>query len=149
MEVKKTYKVFRFQNEVFWKSGRRGTISSPGKPELEVSSPPEFKGEAGIWTPEDMFVASVNACTLMTFAAYARHKGLGLVSYECAGEGVLEYVEGKYRFTEIILHPHIVVKTPQDVEPARKILEDAHQSCLVTNSITTEVKVFPDIRVAA
>jgi len=62
---------------------------------------------------------------------------------------VLEYVEGKYRFTEIDLHPHIVLKSLADLERARQILEEAHSGCLVSNSITTTVKIIPDIRVAA
>ncbi len=147
MEPKKTYKVFRYESDVCLKSGRRGTVCSPGKPDLEVSSPPEFKGEAGIWTPEEMFVASVNACTLMTFLAYARHKGLDLVGYESDAEGVLENIEGKYRFTEITLHPHIRVKSPEDAERAREIIQDAQANCFVTNSLSLPVKIFPEIRV--
>lgn len=149
MEAKKTYKVFRFESEVRWKSGRRGVICSSGKPDVEVSSPPEFKGEAGIWTPEDMFVASVNVCTLMTFAAFAQNKGLAVAAYESDAEGVLEFEEGSYRFTEIILHPHIVVKSQDDVDKAREIIESAHKKCLITNSITAQVKVFPELRVAS
>jgi organic hydroperoxide reductase OsmC/OhrA len=133
---------------VLWKSGRRAVVSSAGKPDIEASSPPEFKGEAGFWTPEDMFVASVNLCTLLTFVAFAQHKGLEFVSYECAAEGVLENVEGKYRFTEVILHPHVTVKSQEDIERAREVLDSAHKGCLVSNSITATVKVFPDFRVA-
>jgi peroxiredoxin-like protein len=149
MEVKKSYKAFHYQTDVSWKSGRRAVISAPGRRDLEVSSPPEFRGEAGFWTPEDMFVASVNLCTLLTFAAFAERRDLEFVGYESAAEGVLEYVEGKYRFTEIDLHPHIVLKSPADLERARQILEEAHSGCLVSNSINTTVKIFPDIRVAA
>ncbi len=149
MEAKKTYKVFRFESEVRWKSGRRGVMCSSGKPEVEVSSPPEFKGEAGIWTPEDMFVASVNVCTLMTFAAFAQNKNLDIAAYESDAEGVLEYQDGSYRFTEIILHPHIVVKSQDDRDKAREIIENAHRKCLVTNSITSQVKIFPEIRVGS
>ena len=149
MEPKKAYKVFRYQADVFWKSGRRAVISSGGKPDIEVSSPPEFKGEAGFWTPEDMFVASVNLCTLMTFVAFAQRKELDFVSYESAAEGVLEFVDGKYRFTEIILHPHLVLKSESDIGRAQQILDDAHKGCLVSNSITAAVKVFPEVRIAA
>jgi organic hydroperoxide reductase OsmC/OhrA len=148
VEPKKAYKVFRYRTAVLWKSGRRAVVSSAGKPDIEASSPPEFKGEAGFWTPEDMFVASVNLCTLLTFVAFAQHKGLEFVSYECAAEGVLENVEGKYRFTEVILHPHVTVKSQEDIERAREILDSGHKGCLVSNSITATVKVFPDFRVA-
>jgi organic hydroperoxide reductase OsmC/OhrA len=61
---------------------------------------------------------------------------------------VLENVEGKYRFTEVILHPHVTVKSQEDIERAREVLDSAHKGCLVSNSITATVKVFPDFRVA-
>jgi organic hydroperoxide reductase OsmC/OhrA len=148
MEPKKAYKVFRYHTDLLWRADRRAVVSAAGKPDIEVSSPPEFKGEAGFWTPEEMFVASINLCTLLTFVAFAQHKALEFVGYECAAEGVLENVEGKYRFTEVILHPRITVKSEEDVERAREILDTAHKGCLVSNSITTAVKIFPDLRVA-
>jgi organic hydroperoxide reductase OsmC/OhrA len=94
-----------------------------------------------------MFVASVNACTFETFMAYARHKGLDVVGYESDGEGVLEHSDGKFRFTEITLRPHVRVKTQEDAERAREIMQDAHAGCFVTNSLSLPVKIFPEIRV--
>ncbi len=147
METKKAYKVFRYENEVCWESARRGTISSAGKPDVAVSSPPEFKGEPGRWTPEDLFLSSVNLCTMLTFVAYAQHRGLNFVGYESDAEGTLENLDGKYRFTEIVLHPHVRVTSQEDVEPARELLASAHRDCFISNSVSTPVKVFPDIRV--
>jgi len=147
MEVKKAFKVFRYASEVQWKSGRTGVVRCPGKPDLAVSSPPEFKGEAGKWTPEDMLLASVNVCTMLTFLAFAQHAGLNFTSYESTAEGTLESVEGKYRFTEVSLHPTLTLKSQADVEPARKILGDAHANCFVANSITAAVKIIPQFSV--
>jgi len=148
MENNKGYKVFRFESDVAWTKEKECTVCASDKPEIQLSSPPEFKGLAGVWTPEDMFVASVNVCTLMTFLAYAKHKNLGLAGYESSVEGVLEYSNGKYRFTEITVHPHVTVKTQEEVALARKILQDAHDNCLITNSIVAQVKIFPDFRIA-
>ncbi len=149
MENKKGYKVFRFDSDVGWTGERECTICASGKPEIQLSSSPEFKGRSGVWTPEDMFVASVNVCTQMTFLAYAKHKNLALSGYESSVEGVLEYSNGKYRFTEITLHPHVTVRTQEEVDRAREILLDAHNNCLISNSIVAQVKIFPDFRVAA
>jgi organic hydroperoxide reductase OsmC/OhrA len=147
MEPKKVYKAFRYESEVFWKSGHRAAVCSPGKPDVDVSSPPEFKGEPGVWTPEEMFVASINACTFMTFLAFARHKGLEFVGYESDAEGLLENVEGKYRFTEITLNPHVRIKSDEDLNRAREILDDAHTNCFLTQSLALPVKMFPQIHV--
>ena len=147
METKRTYKSFSYEDNITWKSGRRGMVRAAGKPDLEVSSPPEFKGEAGIWTPEDLFVGALNTCILMTFVAFATQKGLEFASYECRAEGKLEFVERKYRFTEVKLSPQIAVKSEADVERAKQILESAHANCFISNSISSAVTLTPEIRV--
>ena len=148
METKRSYKSFSYENNVTWKAARRGMVRAASKPDLEVSSPPEFKGEAGIWTPEDLFVGALNTCILMTFVAFATQKGLDFASYDCRAEGRLEFVEGKYRFTEVKLYPQVVVKSPADVERATSILEIAHANCFISNSISSAVALAPEIRVA-
>jgi len=147
MEVKKVYKTFRYQNSLAWRSGRRAVISAAGKPDVDISSPPEFKGEAGHWTPEDMFVAALNGCVLLTFVAYALHKGLEFTSYESGADGMLENVDGQYRFTEVTLRPRVTVKSAADVERTHKLLADAEASCLVRNSIRSSVKLVPEVLV--
>lgn len=148
MQPRKVYKVFRFASEVRWKSGRRGVVCSAGKPDLEVSGPPEFKGAEGLWTPEDLFVAALNLCTMLTFVAFAGHKGLEFADYQSDAEGTLEFLEGKYRITEVSLYPHVTLKSPADIEPGQEIMRDAHAQCFIANSISAQVKVFPQFRVA-
>jgi organic hydroperoxide reductase OsmC/OhrA len=147
MEPKKAYKSFRYKNELVWKSGRRGLMSSPGKPEIQVGSPPEFRGGPGVWTPEDMFVGALNACLMLTFLAFADRKGLGLVAYETSAEGSLEHVEGRYRITEVAVRPSVVVKSEVDLEAAREIMHMVEENCFISNSITARVKLEPEFRV--
>ncbi len=148
MEAKKTYKSFSYRTSLAWKAGRKGMASAEGKPELEFSSPPEFKGDTGIWTPEDLLVTALNTCILETYLSFAERKGLSLAAYESAAEGLLEFTDGRYRFTEIALQLRIAVKTPEDVEKAKELIEVAHANCFISNSITAAVKISPDIRVA-
>lgn len=123
-------------------------LGSEGKPEFRVASPPEFKGEAGVWTPEDLFVAAVNICTMTTFLAFASRRHLPLLGYESDAEGLLEFVDGVYRFTRVTLRPEIVVETGAAVADAEKILHDAHLNCLIANSIKAEVIIDPIIKSA-
>src|SRR2546425_3642932 len=74
MEPKKAFKSFRYKNALVWKSARRGMVSALGKPSLEVGSPPEFRGEPGIWTPEDLLVGALNSCLMLTFLALAQSR---------------------------------------------------------------------------
>jgi len=130
-----------------WKSARRGVMSSLGKPELDVGSPPEFRGEPGVWTPEDMYVGALNACLMLTFLAFADRKDLGLVAYETTAEGLLEHVEGRYRITEVTVQPSVVVKSEVDLEAAREIMSKLEENCFISNSITARVKIEPQFRV--
>jgi organic hydroperoxide reductase OsmC/OhrA len=105
MATGKTYKSFHYSNSLVWDSARRGHTSAPGKPDIEIGSPPEFKGEAGVWAPEEMLVAALNACMMLTFVAFAQGKKLAFVAYESAAEGLLENVDGKYRIVEVSVQP--------------------------------------------
>jgi organic hydroperoxide reductase OsmC/OhrA len=149
MESKKSWKSFRYQTQAVWKQARRIKASAAGKPDLEISSPPEFKGDQGIWTPEDLFVTALNICIMETFLAFAEQKGLGLAAYDSSAEALLEFKDGKYRFTEITVHPQVALKSPDDVERARQIMKSAHDNCFVSNSITSSVSVLPEFRIAS
>ena len=51
-----------YSTEVEWTGDRHGDLRAPVLPNLHVDAPPEFKGHDGVWTPEHLFVASVNSC---------------------------------------------------------------------------------------
>jgi len=140
------HKTFTYRTSLQWADNRAGWLHAEGKPDWRISSPPEFKGEAGTWTPEDLLVAAVEACTMTTFIAFAQRLNLALVSYDSQAEGVLEHVEGSYRFTRIILRPQLVIAESAAIAQAEKTLHDAHRACLIANSICAEVVLEPVIK---
>ncbi|MEX1277197.1 MAG: OsmC family protein [Bacteroidota bacterium] len=140
-------KSFTYHVDVAWLENRAGTLSSEGKPSFRVASPPEFKGEAGTWSPEDLFVAAVNACTMTTFIALATRLQIPLVSYTSDAEGTLEFVDGGYTFTNVVLRPVIEVGSAEAVLQAEHTIHAAHKNCLITNSVKSRVVVEPVIRI--
>ena len=149
MEAKKAYKSFRYNNSLVWNSARRGRTSAPGKPEMDVGSPPEFKGEPGVWSPEELLVGALNACLMLTFVSLAQSKGVQFAAYESAAEGLLENVDGKYRITEVSVQPSVVLKSRADLEAARAIMNEVEKNCFISNSITAKVKLAPQFRVGS
>jgi peroxiredoxin-like protein len=113
---------------------------------VAVATPPEFKGHEGIWSPEDLFVASANVCLMTTFLAVAERAGLPLASYESAAEGRLELVEGKFQFTAITLKPTITLKAVSDAAKAKELIEKAEANCLISNSMKAKVTLEPVIQ---
>jgi organic hydroperoxide reductase OsmC/OhrA len=147
METKRAYKSFRYQNRVLWQEKRRGKISAPGKPEIEVGSPPEFRGEPGVWSPEELLVASLNTCLMLTFMSMAQAKKLEFLAYESAADGVLENLDGKYRITEVTVTPSLTLKSDADVETARTLMAGVEEHCFISNSIRAKVTLVPQFRV--
>jgi len=137
MEVRS--KVYTYRTSLKWTERKMGMLSSTGKPDVQVSTPPEFKGHEGIWSPEDLFVASVNACVMSTFLALAERAGLAFMSYESDAEGRIELVEGKLQVTSVTLTPRVTVKSSGDVDKTKELLTKAESNCLISNSVKTHV----------
>ncbi len=139
-------KVYLYQTAVKWTEQRKGILSCAGKPEVQVATPPEFKGHEGIWSPEDLFVASANICLMTTFLAVAERAGLAFTAYESTAEGRLELVEGKFQFTAMTIRPSITLKSGEDAVKAKELIEKAELNCLISNSMKAVVTLEPVIR---
>lgn len=138
-----------YEVEVEWASERRGILRALNLPSVQVDAPPEFKGHAGNWTPEHLFVASVNTCFMTTFSVIAENSKLEVVSFRSTAIGKLDKVEGAgYQITEITIKPQLILRSSQDLGRAGRILEKADKNCFVSNSIKSAVKVEPQIYVS-
>src|SRR5215475_13299288 len=140
-----------YDTEVGWMGGRIGYLrSSADLPVLEVAAPPEFKGQAHTWTPEHLFVASLNSCYMATFVAIAELSKIELVSFSCTAVGRLEKEEGQpFRITEVTLRPNLVVSETTELSRAQKVVEKAEKNCFIANSILTRVIVKAEIKIEA
>ena len=137
MEIRS--RVYTYRTAVKWTGQKMGVASSPGKPDVQVATPPEFKGHEGIWSPEDLFVASVNVCLMTTFLSVAERAGLPLAGYECEAEGRLEMVDGKFQVTAITLRPKVTLSAGGDAGKVGELLAKAEANCLISNSIKSRV----------
>ena len=137
----------QYEVNLNWNMDRQGTISSPVLPmQIEVATPPDFpKGIAGIWSPEHLFVAAVNACLMTTFLAIAENSKVEFISFECNAVGKVEQVEGKYSVTEITLKPKLTVAASYGEERMIRILEKSEKACLISNSINSKVILEPSV----
>jgi peroxiredoxin-like protein len=137
---------YYYTTEVEWTGERHGDLSAPVLPGLKVDAPPEFKGHEGVWTPEHLFVASVNSCFMTTFLAIAENSKLDLVSFSAGAKGKLEKVDDQgFVMTEITLRPKLVLRNARDAERASRILGKAEKNCLISNSIKATTKLEPKI----
>ena len=141
-------KSFTYRTSTEWLGRRSAKILAAGKAPLTVSSPPEFKGEQGLWTPEDFFVGALETCLLMTFAHQVERQQLPVEAYYSEAEGFLESTEDGFVFTRVVVKPTIIITDPRAADKTLKAIEAAHRDCLVANSLRTTVTVVPDIQLS-
>jgi len=143
------HKTFTYHTKLSRVATRACMLRSDEKQEFRVASPPEFKGEEGVWSPEDLLVAAVNVCTFTTFAAFAERKEIPVVSYESKAEGLLEFTVEGYQFTNVTVHPVVIVESSDYIGEAEKIMDDAHKNCLISNSIKGKTIVEAEIKASS
>lgn len=117
-------------------------VDFEGKPSLDMSSAPAFKGDVSRHNPEDLLVAALSSCHFLTYAAFCAKMGVVLVAYEDAATGVMERVERVTRFTSVVLHPRVTVARgtePEKLELARTLHEKAHAGCFIASSVNFPV----------
>jgi peroxiredoxin-like protein len=120
-------------------------ISVAGIPELRTAPPADFDGPGDAWSPEDLLMAAVESCFLFTLRAVARASKLEFESLELSGEGTLDRKDGATRFTEIVLRPRLKLPAGADRDKAMRVLEKSEKACLVTASLSTPVRLEPEI----
>ena len=109
---------------------------------IPASAAVDFNGNSQLNNPEDLFVASVMGCHMLTFLAVASIKKFTVDLYTDKAEGILEKdSSGKMVMNRIILRPQIVFSgshnpTPQELE---ELHEKAHNGCFIANSIKSVV----------
>lgn len=134
-----------YDTQIEWRERRRGLVGAGGLPSLTVSTPPEFKGEAGFWTPEHLFVASAESCLMATFLGIAENSRLPVASYCSTATGRLEKLEeAGLRFTEITIRPIVELESAADRGRAERVMAKAHQGCLIANSMSVKLHVQPE-----
>ncbi len=137
--------MYQYSNDVVWEREKRGKLKIEGKPDLDISTPPEFRGHKGVHTPEDLFVASLNGCTMSTFLTFAERTRTTFTSFECSAVGTMDKPEGQLKFTKIVLKPKVTVPSEREKKHALHALKLVHKHCLVIHSMTCEVEMHPEV----
>lgn len=114
-------------------------ISAENLNEIETAPPQNFGGPGNIWSPEDLFVATIADCFLMTFKAVSALSKLDWISLDVNADGILDRVNSKLQFTDVTLNAILKLKEGGNEERAIRLMHKAEQNCLVTNSLKTNV----------
>lgn len=127
---------------------RELTVDIAGKSAIKASADPAFRGDATLHNPEDMLVAALSACHLLSYLALCALKGIEVIAYEDAAVGVMEEEGFSGRFTEVTLTPTVTIGQGSDKALAAALHDDAHKACYIANSVNFPVRHEATITVA-
>ncbi len=140
-------KIYEYHTGLKWTEAKKGVLSSTDKPDIQVATPPEFRGHPGCWTPEHLFVSSIQTCIMTTFLAITDKRELKINSYQSEVTGKVQMVDNVFRFSEVKVFPKIVIPSEIESNEISKAIARAEEKCLVSNSLVTKVMVEPIIEV--
>ncbi len=140
-----------FRARLRWTKGGQGVTSGnhrvefAGREPVEVSAAPQYRGDPSKVNPEELFLASLASCQMLTYLTLATRAGIDVLAYEDGAEATLAMAERKMRLTEVVLRPHITVGAATDEAKARSLVESAHDGCFIANSVACAVRVEAEI----
>jgi len=128
--------------------GRKYRLQIDGKPELVGSADPMFRGDGAIYNPEDLFVAALSGCHLLSYLALCARTKINVVAYEDNASGTLLLTpNGGGIFESVTLRPVVTLAPGSDEKRAMELHEQAHDLCFIAASVKIPVLHEPQIRV--
>ena len=115
------------------------TMKIDNTPDMEIAPPANFGGPGTIHSPEDLQTAAVASCFILSFKAIARASKLEWENLEVEVVGTLDTVDRAMQFTKFDTLATLTLPADASRDKATRLLEKAEHSCLVTNSMKSEV----------
>jgi organic hydroperoxide reductase OsmC/OhrA len=120
---------------------RSHVARAEGPPPIAGSADPVFRGSPDGWNPEQMLVAALSQCHLLSYLHVAVDSAVVVTAYEDDAVGTMaEDGRGGGAFTEVVLRPRVTVAEPGMVEAARAAHERAHELCFIASSVSFPVR---------
>ena len=117
---------------------------------LPGTADPFFRGVADRWNPEQLFVASLAQCHLLTYLWLCVGSGVVVTGYRDNPSGVMqEEADGSGRFTSVTLRPQVTIAAGSDPAVALALHDEVPHYCFIARSVNIPVHHEPVITLAA
>jgi len=139
--------MWTYTTSVTWTGGEAADIHGEGKPTLPITPPPEFGGRKEYWSPEDLLVAAVESCMLLTALFFVDKLKISLLAYQSRATGKLERTPNGLRFQGIDLVLTARVASAEDAEKMRTAAEKAEKYCPVSAAVNCPITLQTSVSV--
>lgn len=129
--------------------GRDHLISAAGKHDIDGSSDRPFRGDVDRWNPEEMLLAALSQCHLLSYLHVAAAAGVIVTDYTDDAVGTMEQTaNGGGHFTSATLRPVVTVAAADMVDRAMSLHHSAAEKCFIASSVNFPVGHEPQIVVS-
>ena len=121
-------------------------IEAADKPPIPGSSDPAFRGDPGRYNPEELLVASLSSCHMLSYLHLCAVNDVTVLEYHDNASGVMEERPGgPGAFVQVLLRPAVTIAGGSDWAKALALHHEAHGNCFIANSVNFPVDVVPEI----
>ncbi len=125
--------------------GRDHRVTAAGKHPIDGSSDRVFHGDADRWNPEEMLVAALSQCHLLSYLHVAAANGIVVTAYTDAATGTMvQTPDGGGHFESVTLRPRVTISAG-DLESAHRLHAEAAAKCFIAASVDFPVHHEPTI----
>src|SRR5678816_2274924 len=123
---------------------RSHTIFVDNKTELSASSDPAFRGDKSKHNPEELLVASLSSCHMLSYLHLCAVSFIIFTDYVDNAKGTMvETPDGGGRFIEVVLNPIVRITEISMVQKANELHKKANELCFIANSVNFPVHHNP------
>jgi len=114
-------------------------ITSDKHATLVASAAEGFGGDVRLWNPEELLMAAIAQCHMLSFLYAAHEEGIDVVDYVDETTGTMNYQGGAGAMTSVTLRPTIA--TSASAEDVDRLHEQAKAMCVLRASVNFPVNV--------
>jgi len=123
---------------------RSHIIQIENKVDIAGSSDPAFRGDKTKHNPEELLLAALSTCHMLSYLHVCVMNGVIVVDYTDNATGkMVETPNGGGHFEEVMLNPVVTVKDSSMIEKANALHHKASELCFIANSVNFPVRHNP------
>ncbi|WP_404285390.1 OsmC family protein [Glutamicibacter arilaitensis] len=120
--------------------GREHIIRADGLPDIAGTADPTFHGSPDRWNPEQLLLAALSQCHMLSYLHVAVTHGVVVTSYQDQASGTLRLNrDNSGEFTEVTLRPQIQLADESQRELADSLHQQANKVCFIARSVNFPV----------
>lgn len=106
---------------------------------LVASAAGAFGGDTRLWNPEELLMAAIAQCHMLSFLYAAHQSNIEIFDYVDETRGTMEYQGGSGAMTSVTLRPTIETNaSPADID---RLHEEAKAMCVLRASVNFPIHV--------